>query len=41
MAYGSLDLCDQGRLELIPEASHWVQLEEPARVNGLLADFLR
>jgi pimeloyl-ACP methyl ester carboxylesterase len=40
MAPASIDLCDQGRLELIPEATHWVQLEEPARVNRLLVDFL-
>jgi pimeloyl-ACP methyl ester carboxylesterase len=40
MAQPSIDLCDQGRLELIPEATHWVQLEEPARVNRLLLDFL-
>jgi pimeloyl-ACP methyl ester carboxylesterase len=40
MAQPSIDLCDEGRLELIPEATHWVQLEEPERVNGLLVDFL-
>jgi pimeloyl-ACP methyl ester carboxylesterase len=40
MAQPSIDLCDQGRLELIPEATHWVQLEEPERVNRLLVDFL-
>jgi epoxide hydrolase 4 len=40
MAQPSIDLCDQGRLELIPEATHWVQLEEPERVNRLLLDFL-
>jgi pimeloyl-ACP methyl ester carboxylesterase len=40
LAQPSIDLCDHGRLELIPEATHWVQLEEPARVNPLLVDFL-
>jgi pimeloyl-ACP methyl ester carboxylesterase len=40
MAQSSIDLCDHGRLELIPEATHWVHLEEPARVNELLVDFL-
>ncbi|MFY9825331.1 MAG: alpha/beta hydrolase [Thermoanaerobaculia bacterium] len=40
MAQASLDFCDQGRLEWVPEATHWVQLEEPARVNRLLLDFL-
>ena len=33
-------LCDDGRLEFIDEASHWVQHEEPARVNALLEGFL-
>jgi pimeloyl-ACP methyl ester carboxylesterase len=41
MAEPSLALCDQGRLELIPEATHWVQHEEPERVNGLLIDFCK
>jgi pimeloyl-ACP methyl ester carboxylesterase len=41
MAEPSLALCDHGRLELIPEASHWVQHEEPERVNGLLVDFCK
>ena len=41
MAEPSLALCDQGRLERIPEATHWVQLEEPERVNRLLVEFLR
>ena len=40
MARSSIALCDQGRLELIPEATHWVQLEEPERVNRLLVEFL-
>jgi epoxide hydrolase 4 len=39
MAAPSLALCDQGRLERIPEATHWVQHEEAERVNGLLIDF--
>jgi pimeloyl-ACP methyl ester carboxylesterase len=40
MAPSSIALCDQGRLELISEATHWVQLEEPERVNRLLVEFL-
>lgn len=28
------------RVEYLPEASHWVQMDEPARVNALLAGFL-
>ena len=41
LARPSLELCDDGRLELIEEATHWVQHEEPERVNRLLLDFLR
>ena len=40
LAMPSLDQCDRGRLELIEEATHWVQHEEPGRVNRLLLDFL-
>jgi pimeloyl-ACP methyl ester carboxylesterase len=39
MAQPSLDLCDQGRLVLLEEATHWLHHEEPERVNVLLADF--
>ena len=28
------------RVERLPEASHWVQHDEPGRVNKLLIDFL-
>jgi epoxide hydrolase 4 len=41
LAQPSVDLCENGRLALIPEASHWVQHEEPAKVNRLLLDFLK
>lgn len=37
----SLDYCDRGTLKIIEEATHWVQHEEPERVNRLLLDFLR
>lgn len=40
MAPASVDLCDDGRLVLIEEATHWVQHEEAARVNQLLLEFL-
>jgi pimeloyl-ACP methyl ester carboxylesterase len=40
LAEASLGLCDDGRLEWIEEATHWVQHEEPDRVNRLLLDFL-
>ncbi|NWF70056.1 MAG: alpha/beta hydrolase [Chloroflexi bacterium] len=36
----SLEMCDEGRLEFIEDASHWVQRDAPDRVNTLLADFL-
>ena len=39
MARMSLELCERGRLEPIEEASHWVQHEEPERVNRLLIEF--
>jgi pimeloyl-ACP methyl ester carboxylesterase len=39
MARPSIDLCDDGRLELL-DASHWVQHEEPGAVTRLLVDFL-
>lgn len=40
MAQPSIELCDQGKLVVVEEATHWVQHEEPARVNQLLVDFL-
>jgi pimeloyl-ACP methyl ester carboxylesterase len=40
LARPSVDLCDDGRLGLIEEATHWVQHEEPGRVNRLLLDAL-
>lgn len=40
MAQPSIELCDNGRLVFLEEASHWVQHEEPAQVNQLLLDFL-
>ncbi len=40
MAQPSIDLCDNGRLVLIENASHWVQHEEPETVNRLLLEFL-
>ena len=40
MAQPSIDLCDDGRLIFLEEASHWVQHEEPETVNRLLLEFL-
>ncbi|HRA67214.1 MAG: alpha/beta hydrolase [Caldilinea sp.] len=39
LAQPSIDLCDEGRLVFLEEASHWVQHEEPAQVNRLLLEF--
>lgn len=40
LAEQSVALCDAGKLVFIENASHWVQHEEPARVNELLLQFL-
>ena len=39
MARESLQYCDDGRLEMFETATHWVQHEEPAKVNDLLSQF--
>ena len=39
MARESLQCCDDGHLEIFETATHWVQHEEPARVNTLLSQF--
>ncbi len=39
LAQPSIDLCDLGRLARIEEATHWLQHEEPERVNALIGDF--
>ena len=40
MAQPSVDLCDDGRLVMIEQASHWVQHDVPEQVNKLLLDFI-
>jgi pimeloyl-ACP methyl ester carboxylesterase len=40
MAPPSIEMCDRGRLEYVEEATHWVQHEEPERVNALLLSHL-
>jgi len=40
MAQPSIDLCDDGRLVFLERATHWVQHDEPERVNELLLEFL-
>ena len=39
MARESLQYRDDGHLEILETATHWVQHEEPARVNTLLSQF--
>jgi pimeloyl-ACP methyl ester carboxylesterase len=41
LAEASLRLCDHGELVYLDDATHWVQHDEPARVNELLGEFLR
>jgi pimeloyl-ACP methyl ester carboxylesterase len=41
MAAASLQYCDRGELFTFPEATHWLQHEEPRRVTELLIDFFR
>ena len=40
LAEASLDLCADGRILWLPDATHWVQHEEAARVNAALVGFL-
>jgi pimeloyl-ACP methyl ester carboxylesterase len=37
----SIDMCDDGRLEMIEGATHWVHHEAVERVNELLVSFLQ
>lgn len=39
LAQPSIELCDDGRLVFLEDATHWVQHEEPGLVNCLIADF--
>ncbi len=41
IAEQSVAQCADGRLEFLEEATHWVQHEEPGRVNRRLIEFLR
>lgn len=40
-AEASLKICENGQLVFVPEASHWVQHEEPEKVNNLIAEFIK
>jgi len=39
LAQPSIDLCDDGQLVFFEECTHWVQHEEPDRVNDYVTDF--
>ena len=39
MARESLQSCDDGYLEILETAGHWVQHQQPAQVNNLLSQF--
>jgi pimeloyl-ACP methyl ester carboxylesterase len=41
MAQQSVDYCDDGRLVLFEQATHWVHHDETEQVNALLSDFLK
>lgn len=41
MAQLSMELCDDGRLVYIEEATHWVQHDAADQVNTLMGDFLK
>jgi len=41
LAEASKALCADARLTFLPEATHWVAHDEPARVNEILLEFLR
>jgi pimeloyl-ACP methyl ester carboxylesterase len=41
MARPSIDYCDDGRLVLFEDATHWVQLDAAEEVNRLLVEFFK
>lgn len=40
VAHAALEACDDGRLDIIAGATHWVHHEEPDRINAAIDDFL-
>lgn len=40
LARASVDLCDDARLVIVRNTTHWLHLEEPARINAELVRFL-
>jgi pimeloyl-ACP methyl ester carboxylesterase len=41
MAQPSIEMCDDGKLVIIDDATHWVQHDAAEQVNGLLLEFLK
>jgi pimeloyl-ACP methyl ester carboxylesterase len=41
MAQASVELCDHGKLIYFDNATHWIQHEEPNRVNQLMLEFFK
>lgn len=41
VAEAGLALCDQGKLEFVADASHWLHLEQPERINRRVIEWLR
>jgi epoxide hydrolase 4 len=39
MAKESVSYCNDGRVEMFDDASHWIQHEQPAKLNALLSEF--
>ena len=40
VAEAGLALCDDGQLEFVEGASHWLHIEQPARINARIIDWL-
>jgi len=41
MAQPSIDKCRHGRLEFVPDATHWLHHEKPEQVNQLILGFIQ
>lgn len=41
MAQESIDLCDDGQLVMMEDASHWLHHEKPEQVNQLISEFFK
>lgn len=41
LAQKSIDMCQNGRLVYLEHATHWLQHEEPERINHLVLEFIR